>query len=207
MRTPRPRHARSKSLARALESVAAQRKSWTESESSLLCRELARLEHDAGMSNAAKCLKIAARLPEKLAIDAAVRVRQLQQAYRATLSDSSRAQVRSGKSIQVPLQAPSSSNRCFQTASKRLSGVASQQTDQILAVCDVNEKLLSEAESYLTTGDTRHVETLAKVSKNLLWLDSEMKQITTLWRNMPRIPVRVDIRMKTTLSSRANHLH
>lgn len=205
-RDPPPPPARCKPVVLAIDSALARRKRWAESESSLVCQKLAQSDSGASVSHVAKCLKVAVSLPDKLAVDVAVRFRELRQTDRVRIPGGSLVEKLSGESMQVPLHTLSSSNKRSSSASGNVS-VITQETDRIGVVCLANEKLLIDAERALVEGDMRPVETLKSVLNNLLWLDTVMKGVKPFCRKMPRIPVRIDTRVNSILSSLESHWH
>jgi len=157
---------------------------WSEEELQVLSRELRRFTADSTASDVAKCVKIAAFLPEKLTRDVAQQIHRLQitrtvnmRKHETRPSDCRHASDVFEEGI------------TFVDSTKRNPTRTGRSMSQIFTE---NEELLDIVENANIERQIDQKEPLLHILDNLMVVDSIIRRASTVGRELPRIPVRVD---------------
>ncbi|MBI20463.1 MAG: hypothetical protein CMB73_07825 [Euryarchaeota archaeon] len=157
---------------------------WSEEEMRVLSRELWRFTTDSTAYHVSKCVKIAALLPEKLTRDVAQQIHRLL-TQTATVS----------KHKTHPSECRHAPGDVFEEGvtyvdrTKCTSIRAGRSPSQIFTE---NDELLCSVENANIERQIDEKDSLLHVLDNLVVVDSIIRRSSTVGREMPRIPVRVD---------------
>jgi len=161
---------------------------WSEEEMQVLSRELRRFTAYSTTSDVAKCVKIAAFLPEKLTRDVAQQIHRLQITPRVNLR----------KHETRPSDCRHTSDDIFEEgvtfvdSTKRNPTRTGRSMSQIFTE---NEELLDIVENANIERQIDQKERLLHILDNLMAVDGIIRRASTVGRELPRIPVRVDVEL------------